>query len=51
MPSIVRAMMETAKVVNVTFQSIDVRHLDELEPPFDHELDAVAVVEDEIVRR
>jgi putative ABC transport system substrate-binding protein len=49
MPSIVRAMMETAKVINVTLQSIDVRHLDELEPAFKRarsQLDATAVVED-----
>jgi putative ABC transport system substrate-binding protein len=49
MPSIVRAMMETAKVINVTLQSIDVRHLDELEPAFEQarsQLDAVAIVED-----
>jgi ABC-type uncharacterized transport system substrate-binding protein len=49
MPSIVRAMMQTAKVINVTLQSIDVRHLDELEPAFERarsQFDAVAVVED-----
>jgi putative ABC transport system substrate-binding protein len=49
MPSIVRAMMQTAKVINVTLQSIDVRHPDELEPAFERarsQFDAVAVVED-----
>jgi putative ABC transport system substrate-binding protein len=49
MPSIVRAMMQTAKVINVTLQSIDVRHLNELEPAIERarsQLDSIVVVED-----
>jgi putative ABC transport system substrate-binding protein len=49
MPSIVHAMMQTAKAINVTLQSINVRRLDELEPAFERvrsQLEAVAVVED-----
>ena len=49
MPSIVRAMTQMAKAINVTLQSIDVRHLDDLEPAFQRarsQLDAVVIVED-----
>jgi putative ABC transport system substrate-binding protein len=49
MPSIMRAMTQTAKLVNVTLQPVDVRDLHELEPAFERarsQLDAVAVVED-----
>src|SRR5262245_2387267 len=35
MPSMVRAMMQAAKEINVTLHSIDVRHLEELEPAFE----------------
>ena len=49
MPSIVRAMTQTAKMINVTLQTIDVRQLDELAPTFERarsQLDAILVVED-----
>jgi putative ABC transport system substrate-binding protein len=49
MPSIVRAMMHTAKVINVALHTIDVRQRDELLPAFERaksQLDAVVVVED-----
>src|SRR5207248_1838683 len=49
MPSIVRAVMQTAKVINVTLQSIGVRHLNELEPAVERarsQLDSIVVVED-----
>jgi putative ABC transport system substrate-binding protein len=49
MPSIVRAMMHTAKIINVALQTIDVRQRDELGPAFERaksRLDAVVVVED-----
>jgi putative tryptophan/tyrosine transport system substrate-binding protein len=49
MPSIVRAMMQTAKVINVTLQSIGVRRLNELEPALEDarsQLDSIVVVED-----
>jgi putative tryptophan/tyrosine transport system substrate-binding protein len=42
-------MMQTAKVINVTLQSIDVRHLNELEPAIERarsQLDSIVVVED-----
>jgi putative ABC transport system substrate-binding protein len=49
MPSLMSTMMRTAKEINVTLQSLDVRRLDELEPAFERvrsQLDAVVVVED-----
>jgi len=49
MSSIMRAMTQSAKMINVTLQSIDVRHLDELEPAIDRagsQFDAIEVVED-----
>jgi putative tryptophan/tyrosine transport system substrate-binding protein len=49
MPSIVRAMTQTAKAINVTLQPIDVRDLNELEPAIERartQVDAIAVVED-----
>jgi putative tryptophan/tyrosine transport system substrate-binding protein len=49
MPSIVRAMMRTAKMIDVTLQSIEVRDLDQLEPALERaraQLDALAIVED-----
>jgi putative tryptophan/tyrosine transport system substrate-binding protein len=49
MPSIERAMMQTAKTINVTLQSMDVRHLNEMESAFERtrsQLDAIVVVED-----
>jgi putative tryptophan/tyrosine transport system substrate-binding protein len=49
MPSIVRAMTQTAKAINVALQSIDVRDLNELEPAIERaksQLDSIVVVED-----
>jgi putative ABC transport system substrate-binding protein len=49
MPSIVRAMAQTAKAINVRLESIDVRLLAELDPAFERaksQYDAVTVVED-----
>jgi putative ABC transport system substrate-binding protein len=49
MPSIVHAMTQTAKAINVTLQSIDVRDLNELEPAIERarsQLDSIVVPED-----
>jgi putative tryptophan/tyrosine transport system substrate-binding protein len=49
MPSIVRAMTQTAKAINVTLQSIDVRDLNELEPAIERaksQFDSIVVSED-----
>jgi putative tryptophan/tyrosine transport system substrate-binding protein len=49
MPSIVRAMTQTAKMIKVALQTIDVRQRDELEPAFERaksQLDTIVVVED-----
>jgi putative ABC transport system substrate-binding protein len=49
MRPMVRAMMQTAKVIDITLESIDVRFHDELEPAFERarsQFDAIAVVED-----
>jgi putative ABC transport system substrate-binding protein len=49
MPSIVSAMTQTAKAINVALQSIDVRDLNELEPAIERaksQLDSIVVVED-----
>jgi putative ABC transport system substrate-binding protein len=49
MPSIVQAMTQTAKAIDVTLQPIDVRRLDELEPAFERagsQLDAIAVADE-----
>jgi putative tryptophan/tyrosine transport system substrate-binding protein len=49
MPSIVRAMTQTAKAINVALQSIDVRDLNELEPAIERaksQFDSIVVVED-----
>jgi ABC-type uncharacterized transport system substrate-binding protein len=49
MPSIVRAMMQAAKVINVTLQSVDVRHLNELEPAIERarsQIESIVVPDD-----
>ena len=49
MPSILRAMTQTAKAINVTLQSIDVRDLNELEPAIRRaksQFDSIVVSED-----
>jgi putative tryptophan/tyrosine transport system substrate-binding protein len=49
MPPVVRAMMQTAKVINVTLQTIDVRHLNELEPSIEDaasRFDSIVVPDD-----
>jgi putative ABC transport system substrate-binding protein len=49
MPSIVHAMTQTAKAINVTLQSIDVRDLNELEPAIERarsQFDSIVVAED-----
>jgi putative ABC transport system substrate-binding protein len=49
MPSIVRAMTQTAKAINVALQSIDVRDLNELEPAIERaksQFDSIVVSED-----
>ena len=49
MPSIVRAMTQTAKAINVALQSIDVRDLNELEPAIERaksQFDSIVVAED-----
>ena len=49
MPSIVHAMTQTAKAINVTLQSIDVRNFNELEPAVEHarsQFDSIVVPED-----
>jgi putative ABC transport system substrate-binding protein len=49
MPSIVRAMMQTAKAINVTLQSIDVRYLNELEPAIERarsQFDSIVIPDD-----
>jgi len=49
MPSIVRAMTQTAKAINVALQSIEVRNLNELEPAIERaksQFDSIVVPED-----